>query len=74
MDRLKLKNSQEWERVAFIGWQSGAGGKKSFGDYLDGLGLGRDKEPAEPMTLADQMKMIRIMNAAFGGTEIISKG
>jgi len=25
--------------AAFVGWQSGAGGKKSFGEYLKSMGL-----------------------------------
>ncbi len=25
--------------AAFVGWQMGAGGKSTFGDYLSGLGL-----------------------------------
>lgn len=28
--------------AAFIGWQGGAGGDKSFPDYLRALGLGAD--------------------------------
>jgi len=34
------ENDEQWRRSAFVGWQFGAGGKQSFGEYLRTMGLG----------------------------------
>lgn len=39
VDALNKEGKERLILAAFIGWQMGAGGKKNFGSYLDGLGL-----------------------------------
>jgi len=45
IDELRAEDAKnQMTAAALVGWQSGAGGKKTFGDYLKSLGL-TDKGP-----------------------------
>lgn len=50
---IRAREKEETSRLivaAFIGWQMGAGDKKSFSAYLDSLGLsGEPRESTEPL-------------------------
>jgi hypothetical protein len=71
MNRMKLRDTQEWKRAAFISHQAGAGGKKNFGEYLTSVGIGVQKKTQEDMNDDDWLQALRLMNAAMGGTEVI---
>lgn len=42
------ENEERWRRAAFVGWQFGAGGKQSFGEYLRTAGLGYETRELGP--------------------------
>ncbi len=39
-EAIAEENDERWRQAAFVGWQFGAGGKKTFGEYLRAMGLG----------------------------------
>jgi hypothetical protein len=61
--------------AAFAGYQAGAGGKYTFGEYLDKLGLAAKPEDIQSsMTDGDkQLNLAMAICAAFGGKVITRK-
>jgi hypothetical protein len=55
IDELRAEDARnQLTAAAFVGWQAGAGAKKSFGEYLKSVGL---SEKAIPLT-EEQKKAI----------------
>lgn len=63
--RLSLKAKQEEEKArlilaAFVGWQMGAAGDKTLGDYLAHLGLADKPTPKAPVDDTAMLKRMGI--------------
>lgn len=71
---LFLENSNRLINSAFIGFQMGAGGDKTFQQYLQSLGLSADGKPRDPelteITAADAIaKAEAILERARKGSD-----